>query len=42
MKGGEKKTVYEVLTERGFIEQVTDELALRQLLKGPGHLLYRF
>src|SRR3990172_10357849 len=34
-KGGEKKTVYDVLTERGFIEQVTDEVALRQLLKGP-------
>jgi tyrosyl-tRNA synthetase len=31
----DKKTVYETLEERGFIEQVTDEAALRQLLKGP-------
>src|SRR3990172_5053085 len=30
-----QKTVYETLEERGFIEQVTDEAALRQLLKGP-------
>jgi tyrosyl-tRNA synthetase len=29
-----KKTVYETLEERGFVEQVTDEAALRQLLKG--------
>jgi tyrosyl-tRNA synthetase len=29
-----QKTVYETLEERGFIEQVTDEATLRQLLKG--------
>jgi tyrosyl-tRNA synthetase len=29
-----KKTVYDVLEERGFIEQVTDEAQLRELLKG--------
>ena len=31
---GQEKTVLDVLTERGFIEQVTDEVSLRQLLKG--------
>jgi tyrosyl-tRNA synthetase len=31
---GQEKTVLDVLTERGFIEQVTDEASLRQLLKG--------
>jgi tyrosyl-tRNA synthetase len=30
---GQEKTVLDVLTERGFIEQVTDEVSLRQLLK---------
>jgi tyrosyl-tRNA synthetase len=35
MAGGEeKKTVYDVLEERGFIEQVTHEERLRELLKG--------
>jgi tyrosyl-tRNA synthetase len=29
-----KKTVYETLEERGFLEQVTDEASLRELLKG--------
>jgi tyrosyl-tRNA synthetase len=29
-----RKTVYDVLKERGFIEQVTDEGKLRELLKG--------
>jgi tyrosyl-tRNA synthetase len=28
------KTVYDVLEDRGFIEQVTDEVKLRELLKG--------
>ena len=32
--GQEKKTVYDVLEERGFIEQVTHEERLRELLKG--------
>lgn len=32
--GEEKKTVYDVLEERGFIEQVTHEERLRELLKG--------
>jgi len=31
---GQGKTVFDVLEERGFIEQVTDEVRLRQLLKG--------
>jgi len=31
---GQEKTVLDVLTERGFIEQATDEVSLRQLLKG--------
>ena len=31
---GQEKTALDVLTERGFIEQVTDEVSLRQLLKG--------
>ena len=31
---GQEETVLDVLTERGFIEQVTDEVSLRQLLKG--------
>jgi tyrosyl-tRNA synthetase len=30
----EQKTVYDVLEDRGFIEQVTDEVKLRELLKG--------
>jgi tyrosyl-tRNA synthetase len=30
---GQEKTVLDVLMERGFIEQVTDEVSLRQLLK---------
>lgn len=35
MAGGEeKRTVYDVLEERGFIEQVTHEDRLRELLKG--------
>src|SRR3972149_479923 len=29
-----EKTVFDVLEERGFIEQVTDEAKLRELLKG--------
>lgn len=29
-----EKTVYDTLSERGFIEQVTDEVELRRLLKG--------
>ena len=32
--GEDEKTVFDVLSERGFIEQVTDEAALRELLKG--------
>jgi len=31
---GQGKTVFDVLEERGFIEQMTDEVRLRQLLKG--------
>jgi len=31
---GQEKTVLDVFTERGFIEQVTDEGKLRELLKG--------
>jgi tyrosyl-tRNA synthetase len=30
----QKKTVYDILEERGFIEQVTDEGKLREVLKG--------
>jgi tyrosyl-tRNA synthetase len=29
-----EKTVYDILEERGFIEQVTDEAGIRQLLRG--------
>ena len=32
--GAQKKTVYDVLKERGFIEQVTDEEKIPELLKG--------
>jgi len=31
---GQGKTVFDVLEERGFIKQMTDEVRLRQLLKG--------
>ena len=31
---GDKKTVFDVLEERGFIEQVTDEGKLREILQG--------
>ena len=31
---GQGKTVYDTFTERGFIEAVTDEAKLRELLKG--------
>jgi tyrosyl-tRNA synthetase len=31
---GQEKTVYDTFTERGFIEAVTDEAKLRELLKG--------
>ncbi len=31
----QEKTVYDVLRERGFIEQVTDEEKVQELLKGP-------
>ena len=34
------KTVYDVFEERGFIEQVTDEEKLHELLKGKVNLLY--
>lgn len=34
-EGEGRKTVYDVLEERGFIEQVTHEERLRELLKGP-------
>ncbi len=30
----QKKTVYDILEERGFIEQVTDEVKLRDVLRG--------
>src|SRR5512136_2287810 len=29
-----EKTVYDVFLERGFIDQVTDEVGLREILKG--------
>ena len=36
MKGEEQgKTVYDVLKERGFVEQVTDEDKINELLRGP-------
>ncbi len=34
MEGKEKKTVFEVFKERGFIEQVTDEERISELLEG--------
>jgi len=34
MKGDEEKGVYEVLSERGFVEQVTDPEKISQLLRG--------
>ncbi len=33
-------TVYDVLQERGFLEQATDEAALREILKGSGVTCY--
>ena len=35
------KTVYDVFIERGFIEKVTDEEKVPEILEGKGYLLYR-